>query len=214
VSPTPWQQFQQNITFARGMIDGGEAIGQIKAAGLISTGTLIAAHPEDLYRAAWSQSISALDHWLHLEIVARAVTLIRDTGSPRPKRLNNLKVSFTYVDRMRTEERGAVFSEYLAEALHRDSYHSVEAITHGIQLLTDDSKDAIWKKVAAASQMEVDDAKNFHDKAVIARRNDIAHRADLDEAGTRHPMTATEARDTVDWIERLATVLSQYFPTN
>ncbi|WP_449060487.1 hypothetical protein [Planomonospora algeriensis] len=207
---TPHDLFRANLTFARGMITGGEAIEKIKQVGLISEGTLVAAHPEDLYRAAWSQAVSAMEHWLHLEIPKRAAILVRSVTTPRPQRLLKLKLPFAAVDGMLKKERGEVLHDYLTEELRRDSYHSVEGITRGVQLLTDDSKDMIWGKVAQAAGMSLTEAKEFHDSTIAARRNSIAHQADLDSQGQRRPMRADEAREAVDWIDQLADVLTHY----
>lgn len=55
-------------------------------------------------------------------------------------------------------------------------------------------------KVGDALGMSAADVKWRHDKEVIQRRNDIAHRADLDPQGNRRPMTADEAGTAVEWV--------------
>ncbi len=91
---TPLQEFDENIQYARALIAGGVALQSLQN---------FPAHPEDLYRAAWNQAVSAMDHWLHDELIERAVRLANDTGNQRPQSMLNLRLPFEMVERTRSE---------------------------------------------------------------------------------------------------------------
>src|SRR5262245_2204514 len=112
MTTSEFKQFEQNIDYANGLIAGGHTFDHIRAVAP-SSESLAVAHPDDLYRAAWVQAVSALDYWLHREIVKRAVALINDTGRERPEPLSRLAIPFGSVERMRREPIASVFRDYL-----------------------------------------------------------------------------------------------------
>ncbi|TDC96134.1 hypothetical protein [Actinomadura sp. 7K507] len=205
---TPFQQFEENIRYAEGLVIGGRALEGIRGIPNMNFGALSAAHPEDLYRAAWNQAVSALDHWLHREIIDRAVILTNDMGRERPAALQRLPMPFAMVERMHTESMRDVFREYLEDELSRITYQRSQRITEGLRLILTDKPSEIWAKVGANLAMTPEAVKAYQD-AIVIRRNRIAHEADLDAQGNRTPMTGDEAEVTVEWIRKLAAALAQ-----
>lgn len=197
------QLFDENIRYARDLIAGGVALQGLRSFPSANYGDLSKAHPEDLYRAAWSQAVAAMDHWLHDEIIERAVTLANDTGNLRPPSLASLKMPFNMVERMRNEGPHVVFREFLEDEYRRKSFHNTEDITTGIKLVTHLTSNDIWNKVSLAFNMTREQVRQRHDGEIIKRRNDIAHRADRDSNGRRQPMSEAQARAAVDWINNL-----------
>lgn len=203
-----FKQFTANISYARNLITSGKALEGLQNIPTVTFGDLNVADPADLYRAAWSQAVAALDHWLHEEIIERAVDLTDDSGNERPAKMKNLKMPWWMVERSHKYEIRTVFREFLEEELRFRSYHNTQSITQGVQLVTHLSPGQIWSKVGHVLGKSADDVKFRHDEAVIKRRNDIAHRADLAPTGGRQPMTADEAAAAVQWIYRLAEALT------
>jgi hypothetical protein len=190
---TPIQEFGENIRYARALIAGGVALQALQD---------FPAHPEDLYRAAWSQAVAAMDHWLHDELIVRAVRLANDTGNQRPSSMLNLKMPFVMLERTRYEPVYVVFRDFLVKEFERKSFHGVEDITTGIKLVSHLTGDDIWRAVGRASEITIQQAKQRHSE-VIRRRNEIAHRADRDALGQRQSVTEAQATAAVDWIDNL-----------
>lgn len=190
---TPLQEFDENIQYARALIAGGVALQSLQN---------FPAHPEDLYRAAWNQAVSAMDHWLHDELIDRAVRLANDTGNQRPQSMLNLRLPFEMVERTRSEPVYVVFRDFLKKEFQRRSFHSAEDITQGIKLVSHLTSDSIWNAVARAFGMSQQQAKKNHEE-IIKRRNDISHRADRDTLGQRQCMTEAQATAAIDWIHNL-----------
>ena len=130
------QLFDENIQYARDLIAGGVALQGLRNFPAANYGDLGKAHPEDLYRAAWNQAVAAMDHWLHDEVIERAVKLANDTGNRRPPSMLNLKMPFKMVERMRNEAVHVVFRDFLEEEYRRRSFHNTDDITAGIKLVT------------------------------------------------------------------------------
>jgi hypothetical protein len=200
--------FDENIQYARDLIAGGVALQGLRNFPAADYGDLGKAHPEDLYRAAWNQAVAALDHWLHDEVIERAVKLTNDTGNARPQSLANLRMPFKMVERMRDEAPHVVFRDFLEDEYRRKSFHGTDDITAGIKLITHLTGDQIWGSIGRSCRMTREEVKKRHDGEIIKRRNDISHRADRDETGQRQPMSEQQARGAVDWISDLVYMLS------
>lgn len=189
-------EFEENIQYARGLIAGGIAL---QGRGLRN----FPAHPEDLYRAAWNQAVSAMDHWLHDELIERAVMLANDLGNLRTSRMNDLKVPFADVERMRGVSFPVVFRDFLTKEFERRSFHGTTDISDGMKLVSHLTSDQLWTTIGRPLSLTREQAKQRHTD-VIRRRNDISHRADRDASGHRQPMTDGEVTAAVDWIDALA----------
>ena len=161
---TPLQEFDENIQYARALIAGGVALQSLQN---------FPAHPEDLFRAAWNQAVSATDHWLHDELIDRAVRLANDTGNQRPQSMLNLRLPFEMVERTRSEPVYVVFHDFLKKEFQRRSFHNVEDITQDIKLVSHLTSDSIWNAVGRAFGMSQQQAKQHHEE-IIKRRNDIS----------------------------------------
>jgi hypothetical protein len=193
------KEFDENVQYAKALIAGGIALQTQELQNF-------PAHPEDLYRAAWNQAVSAMDHWLHDELIDRAVVLANDVGNPRTPTMNNLKLPLEMVERTRSVAMHVVFREFLEKEFRRRSFHGVTDISDGMKLVCHLNSDEIWSSVGRACAMTGQQAKVRHND-VIRRRNDISHRADRDARGQRQPMTEAEATAAVDWIDTLVNAL-------
>ena len=201
-------QFRENIDYARNLITGGVALQGIQNFPGADYGDLSKAHPEDLFRAAWTQAVAALDYWLHEEIIDRAVTLANDTGQQRPPGLLRLRMPMEMVERARSESFHDVFREFLRDEYRRTSFLGTDDISSGFKLVTQLKPAEIWTSVGTSFGMTANDVKQRHDTVIIKRRNDIAHRADRDALGHRQSISSSDAGNAVTWIADLAEELS------
>ncbi|CAL9387452.1 hypothetical protein SUDANB121_01195 [Nocardiopsis dassonvillei] len=199
---SPYEQFESNLSYARNMVTGGRALEGLRGIGA-NYGDLAAAHPEDLYRAAWSQAVSALDHWLHQEVHKRAVALVRSEERPLPDRLSKLKLPLATVEQMADNPLGSVFGEFVTEEIRRDTYQRSRGISEGLRLVTHLNAQEIWERIAAGLGVTAAQARDRQD-SVVERRNRIAHQADLGPDGRRTPMTASDVEAALEWIEGVA----------
>ncbi|MET9779519.1 hypothetical protein ABZY32_00455 [Nocardiopsis alba] len=210
MSSHPYEQFESNLSYARDMVRGGRALEGLR--GLSANyGDLAAAHPEDLYRAAWSQAVSALDHWLHQEVLEHAVALVRSPERPLPDRLAKLKMPFSTVEQMADNSVDSVFAEFIEEEIRRDTYQRSKGIGEGLRLITHLNAQQIWERIAEGLGTNAAAARDRQDK-IVDRRNRIAHQADLDRDGRRTPMTADEVDTAVVWIKSVAGQIRTLLP--
>jgi hypothetical protein len=203
VTTSSLHEFEENIQYARDLIAGGI---DLQARSLRD----FPAHPEDLFRAAWSQAVSAMDHWLHDELIERAVVLASDLGNVRTSKMNDLKVPFADVERMRDVSFPVVFRDFLAKEFERRSFHGTTDISDGMKLVCQLTPDQLWTTVGRTLSLTRDQVKQRHND-VIRRRNDISHRADRDASGHRQPMTDGEVTAAVNWIDTLVHELHGLF---
>ncbi|MET9794308.1 hypothetical protein ACFW3Z_20505 [Nocardiopsis alba] len=210
MSSHPYEQFESNLSYARNMVTGGRALEGLRGLA-VNYGDLAAAHPEDLYRAAWSQAVSALDHWLHQEVLEHAVALVRSPERPLPDRLAKLKMPFSTVEQMADNSVDSVFAEFIEEEIRRDTYQRSKGIGEGLRLVTHLNAQQIWERIAEGLGTNAAAARDRQDK-IVDRRNRIAHQADLDRDGRRTPMSADEVEAAVVWIESVAEQIRTLLP--
>jgi hypothetical protein len=205
-----WQQFATNVEFCRRMVRSGKALEAV-AAGGVHLGDVSQAAYSDLYRAAWVQAVAALDHWLHQEVVSRAIVLINDRTGERPKRLASYQLSFKTAEDMQKRSIDEVMIEHMTERLGRDSYQKPDRIAEGLGYLTDKKQGVIWSEVAQIlGAPHSADTVKARQTEIADRRNKIAHEADIDPLmKDRRPISADETGTVVDWIADLAKALAK-----
>ena len=142
-------------------------------------------YASELLRAALSTSISALDRYMHDQIVSRSIGLLRRRVEDIPKELGNLRIPALTVknslEKLRSNvsaRPGSILKKDLQDVLHRDeTFQSVSGVERGAKLLG--LKD-FWKCVTN----EMDGFTKPGDvqsqlKKIATRRNQIVHEADL-----------------------------------
>ncbi|SFE78742.1 hypothetical protein [Streptomyces mirabilis] len=197
MSTSPYQQFRDNLTYAEELIEAARYIREDLS--------------RDLYRAAWVQAVSALDHWVHQEVYERAVAIAMNTTAPRPAQLEKLPIPWMYMERTRHsgEPLAVVFREALESQLDRRTFQNQEDIGSAFQLvLAGTSAGVMWGRVAQDLGKTKEQLKLRHAE-VLKRRNQISHSSDVDPStGKRRLITHEQAADAVKWIEDLARSLS------
>lgn len=152
----------------------------------------------DLYRGAWLQAVSALDTFMRAEILRRVETIAQSVGGVRPQELDRLRITVKEAEEIRlgtltaaevvvaavaaeleraTIQRPAAISKYLRYVSDHDVWEPVAAVMR--------ATDPAWRSVGAGELRGRLDA-------VIERRNQIAHGADLltDGSGGKRPIDA------------------------
>ncbi|MEV4157831.1 hypothetical protein AB0J48_32895 [Nocardia salmonicida] len=197
--------FTVNIKYGRDLIEAGRTLATL-GVDVFDIG--------DLYRAAWTQAVSALDHWLHEEICAR-VKVLADETSGRPHALQTFALPLAVVDDIRLN--GKLFSVALAEevrkSMSRKTLQNPDDIATGLKLVYDGGD--LWRKVAARLQTPPGDEAIWSQdsvkaelRAIMKRRNQIAHEADLENNGDRRAITDLDAANMIDLLEDIATAIA------
>lgn len=191
------KQFLQNIAYAQELINAGPYLNPTIA--------------EDLYRAAWSQAVSALDHWVHLEVYERVAAIVMDTTPDRPTQLDKFPMPWKYVERIRHDQERLedVVREALEAQLGQRTFQNQDDIGSAFQLVLKVGPGTMWGHVATNLGMTKDQVKLKHQE-VLFRRNKIVHESDVINAttGERRPISQQEAESAVNWIRQLAAALA------
>ncbi|MWK34736.1 hypothetical protein GEV43_12260 [Actinomadura sp. J1-007] len=205
--PAPFDQFQQNISYARQLIQGGQNLEHLKVGAFDVT---------DLYRAAWSQAVAAIDHWVTREIVDRGVVLALRPGVPRPAKFDKLTMPVAVFEKIHhySAPLAEVFRAHLEQEFEFKTFQSPEKIQEGFAHV---SEVKLWVKVAEIltgqdpSSPVTSDEVRARMREIARRRNNIAHTADHnpDQPEQKLPITASEAEQTIDWLESIALAIQQ-----
>jgi hypothetical protein len=199
--------FTTNLAYARDLINAGQSLAGLQP-GALDVG--------DLYRAAWVQAVSALDHWLHEELYTRVAALAANTGPGMPQHLQKFELPLSVIEEVRLGEV-PIADAVVDHVKARWSFVSLQnprKITEALKLVTDED---VWGAAAALINAWHHHATNLNANAlkvrlsqVMERRNQIAHHADLEDGHLkqRHPIDAPAVTDAVDWIERIALAIA------
>ncbi|WP_169946304.1 MGMT family protein [Microbispora sp. H11081] len=201
-APAAFEQFQQNIEYARQLVNGGRSLEQLGVGSFDVT---------DLYRAAWTQAVAALDHWVTREIVDRALSLALNPRVPRPPKFNSLSIPVELFERIHygDESLGETFRAHLERHFSFMTFQNPDKIKEGFAYV---SRVNLWVKVADvltdqdANNPITADGVRTRLREIAWRRNNIAHTADHDSGrpGQKTPITADQAETTIDWLETMA----------
>ncbi|MFI0486165.1 hypothetical protein [Actinomadura sp. 9N215] len=196
-----FKEFQQNLGYARQLVDGGRRLGQLQVG---------AFDIDDLYRAAWVQAVAALDHWVTVEIVDRAVALARQPSAVRPPKFSKLTISIDLFEQIHHHHQpiDAAFRAHLEQTFGFMTFQNPDKIKEGLAYV---STVNLWPRVAAHLSSP-DDGEISADfvrtklREIAQRRNAIAHTADRDPQNVsgRAAITADDAIETITWLERIA----------
>ncbi|QYC37706.1 6-O-methylguanine DNA methyltransferase, DNA binding domain [Nonomuraea coxensis DSM 45129] len=200
--PAPFEQFQQNLGYARQLLDGGRNLERLGVGAFDVT---------DLYRAAWTQSVAALDHWITREIIERGVALALQPGAPRPAKFDKLTLPVALFEKIHHHDAplAEVFRTHLEQEFEYKTFQNPEKIQEGFAHV---SSVKLWVKVAEILTEQdptspvTSDGVRARMRDIARRRNNIAHTADHDpdNPGQKLAITAQAAEATIDWLESIA----------
>lgn len=148
--------------------------------------TMTGALPVDeLLRAEWVARVSALDLYVH-ELVAQRMVMSFEGALPRTDQLQAFHLPLETIDRIRTapslSAASSAFDLEIREQLSYVTYQDPDKIAEGVRLC---SKVELWNSVAvhqgATPAQKGDEAKKIKRqlRAIVDRRNKIAHEGDL-----------------------------------
>ncbi|MFE9723624.1 hypothetical protein ACFYQ5_08515 [Streptomyces sp. NPDC005794] len=198
-----FEAFTTNIAYARKMVDAGRNLAPFKPAA-IDVG--------DFYRAAWVQSVAAIDHWFHEELFRRVADLAAKDGTDMPLQLQNYEIPLRQVEAV---QRGDVtlaeaVVEHVKERWGSASLQNPRKISEVLKLVTDKN---IWQGAATQINTWQGNRTAYTEKTLKAqyvtitdRRNKIAHDADLVDGDLkqRRPINEHDVTDAINWIDRIA----------
>jgi len=148
----------------------------------------------DLLRASLVMVVSAIDAYFHAKIIAYVVALA-NKGTAMPPALSNAKISVAdFVKAKKYERPMTVVRNALAEYLGYQSLQAPDQIASALSWL---GVADFWNQVAArmgATRANVTSGL----KAIVKRRNQIAHEGDLSQSkkarNKSRPLTPKEVR--------------------
>lgn len=197
---TALEELRSNLEYARDLVRGGRFLESLKVG---------AFDVADLYRAAWVQAVSALDHWVHRELYERALAFALNVEAPRPPRFLKLEVPMQLFEDVHHHagDFRAAFEGYLRTKFGYQSFQAPEKIKQALSYV---SEEPLWpgvaKRLTAAGSATTRDSVVDCLVDIVERRNKIAHEADRDpEDGTaRRAITHHDVTLTIDQIDRIA----------
>jgi restriction system protein len=204
----PFARLKRNLDYARNLARAGEA--------LQGADTDLLVDITDVYRAAWVQACTALEHWVRTEVTYRALVLGR---SPHPPQRIQALASLARGKKAARQPGADQLREGIKRYHGNQSYLQPEKIKKAFSLVA--TTRTLWQDVAAF--LRDDTTTSPYDgmpveqalRQIMSRRNAIAHSYDEDQAspGTRRPLTDGEVTAMIDWLERLAAAIRDALPS-
>ncbi|MEV4765934.1 hypothetical protein AB0J89_25255 [Micromonospora chokoriensis] len=203
---SPFTNLQRNLNYARSLATAGQHLDQLKVGSF---------EVSDVFRAAWVQSVAALDHWVRQEIRSRMLRLVAQPTAQKPKAFAAFQISLGLVEQVQLGTKTLV--EALDQQL-RDQGHLVyqnpDKIREGFALVHDVK--GLWDRVARVLTEQSGDGVTFTGKDIqeqlrqaVQRRHKIAHEydEDPDDTSRKRPIDGPSTTRTIDYIEQLAAAM-------
>ncbi len=197
---TAFEEMRQNLDYARDLVRGGRFLQRLEVG---------AFDVRDLYRAAWVQAVSALDHWIHRELYDRASALALRPSVARPTKFLKIEVPMSLFEDVlhNSAAMEQVFREHLRSKYGHLSFQQPDKIKEAVSLISDVS---LWPAVAKELG-EGETSKSVQDGLtdIVKRRNRIAHETDRDHlaGGVRAAITDDEVTSVIDSLEKVASAI-------
>lgn len=197
-------EFRSNLDYASNLVKGGRHLERLQVG---------AFDVADLYRAAWVQAVSALDHWVHRELYDRALGFALDVSTPRPPKFLKLRIPLSLFEDFQHQPKNlrTAFAGYLRDQFGWQSFQAPDKIKDALSHV---SEVPLWPSVAAWLTDQADEVFSASQvqetlKKIVDRRNKIAHEADRDpeRIDAKQSVTADEATEAITTIERMASAI-------
>ena len=191
---SPIEQFRENVARVRDLGGLHQAFGEL---------TTPAVDLTDMLRAQIVMIVSALDHYIH-EITRVGMLEVYD--GTRPQTNAFLRFQVTMAAAMKGISKSSENTWLDAEIRERHGYQGFQhpdSIARAVRLF---SSCELWISVALQLNLTDQDVKNRL-RAIVNRRNQIVHEADLDPsypgAGNRWPISPSDVAKVLDFIQDL-----------
>lgn len=186
-----------NLGYARDLVRGGQHLERLQVG---------AFDVADLYRAAWVQAVSALDHWVHRELYDRALGFALNADVERPVRFLKLEIPMSLFEDVHHHSKTMreAFETYLRNQFGHQSFQAPDKIRQALGHVSDV---ALWPEVAKLLSAETgervasEQVQGFLTD-IVRRRNRIAHEADRDPHSV-HDKLSISAENTSEMIDRI-----------
>lgn len=186
----------RNLDYARDLVRGGRYLERLQVG---------AFDVADLYRAAWVQAVSAVDHWVHRELYDRGSAFALKAAQP-PAKFLKIEVPMSLLETVMHDSAAMeeVFRAHLRTQFGHLSFQHPDKIKYAISFISDVS---LWPGVA--KRLGGDHTpKSVQDRlsAIVKRRNRIAHETDRDHqaGGVRTRISDGEVTEVIDWLETMS----------
>lgn len=156
----------------------------------------------DLYRSQIVLVISSLDHFIH-EFVLEEMLEIYNGRRNATNSFNAFTVPISSFLHFRPTD--SFIASHIRQKNSWLSFQDPDKIADAIRHISDKK---IWEEVSPGFRLSAGDIKTKL-KLVVDRRNKIAHEADIDPSfpDRKWPISITDVRETIDFIEKLANEL-------
>ncbi|WFE65536.1 hypothetical protein [Micromonospora sp. WMMD714] len=202
----PFANLKRNLNYARSLATAGQHLALLKVGAFEIT---------DVFRAAWVQSVAALDHWVRQEIRARMLRLAAQPDAVRPQAFAAFPLSLGLVEQVQLGKVTLVdaVDQQLQSRGHL-VYQNPTKIREGFALVAD--VNGFWNRVAKVLTEQNGDGVSFTGvevqdqlSQIAQRRHKIAHEydEDPDDPTKKRPIDASSATQTIDSIEQLAAAI-------
>lgn len=206
-STAAFQELCENLKYARELVGGGNLLQRLHIGKF---------DVEDLYRAAWVQAVSALDHWVHRELYNRVVGFALNVDQPRPPHFFDLQIPmqlFEDVHHHRSKTLQEALDTHLRDHFGYKSFQAPDKIREALaHVCTANLWPGVGKYLAANGDGQLKSQAEAMDclKRIVNRRNRIAHETDrdLEDGRTRLSISAGEVNQTIDNLEQIATAIA------
>lgn len=188
---SPIEQFQRNIGHTRDLLALGRAV---------DATTTEALEIGDIQRAAIVMAVSALDHYVHEKARVGMQEILTGT-----RQTTDAFERFPLTMKLALEAGQNPTESWLDDAIRSQHGHrpflKTDDIAGAMRLI---SGIQLWNEVASELHRDVATVK-VELKAIVDRRNKIAHEADVDPTSPerRWPISDTMAASAVDYIEQV-----------
>lgn len=193
-------ELRRNLDYARDLVRGGRYLQRLQVG---------AFDVADLYRAAWVQAVSAVDHWIHRELYDRASAFASRVSADRPSKFLQIEVPLSLLEAVLhgSAAMEEVFRAHLRSQFGHLSFQHPDKIKYALSFVSDVS---LWP--AVAKQLGAGHtSQSVRDLliGIVRRRNRIAHETDRDHqaGGVRASIADGEVTDTIDWLETVAAAI-------
>ncbi len=190
-------QFNQNLERARNLANLAESLSKL---------TTDAIDVSDILRASLVLSVSALDHFVH-EFVRLGMLEVHRSRRHTSEAHLSFKIPMSAV---RVAITDTSQDDWLDQAI-RDahswvSFQHPDRIADAVRLM---STVRLWEEVARVMGMTSKEIKTEL-KAIVSRRDKIAHEADMDPMNPGHqwPINVVLVTGALEFIEKLAAAIS------
>lgn len=204
VPTTAMENLRRNLDYSNSLAQAGHHLQQLQV-GLFEV--------SDVFRAAWVQSVAALDHWVHQEIRERMLDLATKPSSAWPAKFQAFPLPIELVDgvAVRSLTLGGAIDRHYEKEMGRVTFQGPQQIQEGFALVANVAH--LWGRVATVLTEQSADEKKWTGpqvqerlKEIVFRRNKIAHEYDEDpqKAPTKREIDSATTNKAITFIGQLA----------